>query len=92
METARVTVLSTVCSTAESAGSSAPGPQGHSLLAGVRGDRSLAPPLKAQHKGFTQLTSTGHPGSLAGRGTKKCEAILYNGIMVDTSLCVCLNL
>lgn len=86
METARVTVLSTVCSTAESAGSSAPGPQG------VRGDRSLAPPLKAQHKGFTQLTSTGHPGSLAGRGTKKCEAILYNGIMVDTSLCVCLNL
>lgn len=47
METARVTVLSTVCSTAESAGSSAPGPQG------VRGDRSLAPPLKAQHKGFT---------------------------------------
>ena len=53
METARVTVLSTVCSTAESAGSSAPGPQGHSLLAGVRGDRSLAPPLKAQHNGFT---------------------------------------
>ena len=93
METAQVIVLSRICSTtAESAGSSAPQAQGHSLLAGVGGDRGLAPPLKAQHKGFTQLTSTGHPGSLAARCTKKCEAILYNSIMVDTSLCVCLHL
>lgn len=36
METAQVTVLSTICSTvAKSAGSSAPQAQGHSLLAGV---------------------------------------------------------
>lgn len=76
METAQVTVLSTICSTvAKSAGSSAPQAQGHSLLAGVLAEGLPVPSGEAAQR-FTQLTSTGHPGSRGSKRYQKREGIL----------------